>query len=293
MVKKQQSENLNHSAVNCLNIFVTFMVIGASIYQNSRIRKFEFNISEVKMKTVKTVTSAIVIILTTAIFIGIITIDAASSGKSKDQVINNVISSETLVEQTKKEPVKLEDCLFIGDSRTVGLYEFSSLKDADFFANVGMSVYNISKAEVYNKDGKRITLLQMLQEKQYKKVFIMLGINEVGYHFDTTVGKYKELVDFIREHQKNTQIVIQSNLHVTSDRSKNDKTVNNQNIDRFNAVISQLADGINIIYLDANKIFDDENGDLSKEYASDHTHLKVSNYEKWSALIKEEALIIP
>lgn len=168
------------------------------------------------MKTLKTVTLAILIILTTAMFIGIITTDAASSGKSKDQVINNVISSETLVEQTKKEPVKLEDCLFIGDSRTVGLYEFSSLKDADFFANVGMSVYNISKAEVYNKDGKRITLLQMLQEKQYKKVFIMLGINEVGYHFDTTVGKYKELVDFIREHQKNMQIVIQSNLHVTS-----------------------------------------------------------------------------
>ena len=37
------------------------------------------------------------------------------------------------------------DALFIGDSRTVGIATYGTLKNADYFARVGMTVYNINK----------------------------------------------------------------------------------------------------------------------------------------------------
>ncbi len=40
------------------------------------------------------------------------------------------------------------DALFIGDSRTVGLMEYAQIANADFFANTGMSVFNIHKKPV-------------------------------------------------------------------------------------------------------------------------------------------------
>ena len=40
------------------------------------------------------------------------------------------------------------DALFIGDSRTVGLMEYSGIDGADYFCTVGMSVYNIHKKPV-------------------------------------------------------------------------------------------------------------------------------------------------
>lgn len=40
------------------------------------------------------------------------------------------------------------DALFIGDSRTMGLKEYGQMEGAEFFANTGMSVYNVKdKAE--------------------------------------------------------------------------------------------------------------------------------------------------
>ena len=36
-----------------------------------------------------------------------------------------------------------DDALFIGDSRTVGLCEYGTLKNADYFASTGMSVYKL------------------------------------------------------------------------------------------------------------------------------------------------------
>ena len=39
-------------------------------------------------------------------------------------------------------PVPMNDALFIGDSRTVGLMEYSGISEADFFCSVGMSVFD-------------------------------------------------------------------------------------------------------------------------------------------------------
>ena len=109
----------------------------------------------------------------------------------------------------------------------------------------------------------------------------MLGINEVGYKFETTVKKYSELIGFIKEKQQNAIIIIQANLHVTKSRSDSDKVVTNSAIDGLNSQLSKLANNKDVFYIDANPVFDDESGNLASDKTGDSAHLYAKYYKSW------------
>ena len=185
-------------------------------------------------------------------------------------------------------PVSLNDTLFVGDSRTVGIREYSGLKGADFFCSVGMNVFDVT-GESLSVDGVgNVTLSQLLSKKQYSKVYIMLGINEVGYPHSSVVDKYSKVLDLIKEKQPNASIIIEANLHVSKSRSDSDKVVNNAAINDLNTKLSALADGSKVFYIDANTIFDDASGSLSSDMTSDGTHLYAKYYPTWVEWISTE-----
>ncbi len=185
------------------------------------------------------------------------------------------------------------DALFIGDSRTVGLMEYSGIDGADYFCTVGMSVYNIHKKPVSVPNVGKVTLTELLNGKKYGKIYIMLGVNEVGYKFSSTAEKYSELIELIKDKQPNAVIFIQANLHVSKSRSDSDKVVNNIAINGLNAELAKLADGKSKFYLDANILFDDKTGALSSDKSEDSTHLYAKYYKEWGEwIIKQTASLI-
>ena len=181
--------------------------------------------------------------------------------------------------------ISMDDALFIGDSRTVGLMEYAGIDGADYFCTVGMSVYNIHKKTASVPNAGKMTLMDLLNSKKYGKIYIMLGINEVGYEFSITVKKYGELIELIKEKQADAVIFIQANLHVTKSRSDSDKVINNNAINGLNAELEKLADGKNKFYLDANILFDDKTGGLSSEKSADSVHLYAKYYSEWGKWI--------
>ena len=193
-------------------------------------------------------------------------------------------------QQPIDDPVELDmsNALFIGDSRTVGLMEYSGL-ESDFFASVGMSVYNVEDEEVSVPNVGKVTLDQLLSNREYDTIYLMLGINELGYDMDQTVNVYGKLVEDISKSQPNAKIMIQANLHVTQEKSRNHDYITNERIDEFNDKTAGLADGKNIFYLDANHKYDDEDGAMSPEVTSDGAHLYAKYYEQWGTWIKEES----
>lgn len=189
--------------------------------------------------------------------------------------------------------ISMDDALFIGDSRTVGLMEYAGIDGADYFCTVGMSVYNIYKKPVSVPDVGKVTLTELLNSKKYGKIYIMLGINEVGYKFSSTVEKYNELIEFIKGKQSDAVIFIQANLHVTKSRSDSDKVVNNNAINGLNTELAKLADGKSKFYLDANILFDDKTGGLSADKSGDSTHLYAKYYQEWGKwIIRQTASLI-
>lgn len=201
-------------------------------------------------------------------------------------------TTEDITTQPKGD-ISMDDALFIGDSRTVGLMEYAGIDGADYFCTVGMSVYNIHKKPVSVPNVGKVTLTELLNGKKYGKIYIMLGVNEVGYEFSSTVEKYRELIEFIKDKQSNAVIFIQANLHVSKSRSDRDKVVNNTAINGLNAELAKLADGKSKFYLDANILFDDKTGALSSDKSEDSTHLYAKYYKEWGEwIVRQTASLI-
>ena len=206
--------------------------------------------------------------------------------------INNKTESKKNSKHEKQTVGKeyFDDALFIGDSRTVGISEYGDLNNATFFANTGMSVYNVFEKNVSVPQVGKLKLEQLLTYKKFGKIYIMLGINELGYNQEKTLKKYKDLLKFIQEKQSNAIIYIEANLHVAAERSNKDKTINNININKINNEISQLADNEKIFFIDVNEKFDDENGNLSSNYTQDNVHIYAKYYKEWSDWLSQNAV---
>ena len=174
-----------------------------------------------------------------------------------------------------------DHALFIGDSRTVGLYEYGDLGNAIALADSGMSVYKVFKQKFELPSGEKQTLEELLSEEQFEKIYIMLGINELGYSFEPTVVKYEKMVERIEELQPDAIIFLQANLHITKSKSGKSEIYNNKNIDLFNREVEKLADNKKRFFLDANELFDDEEGNLSVEYTVDEAHVLGKYYVDW------------
>lgn len=166
------------------------------------------------------------------------------------------------------------DALFIGDSRTVGLSEYGTLRNADYFCSVGLAAYRIDEEYVNG-----YTFRDILASKQYGKVYLMLGINEVGNDPEYTAAAYRRTVDTIKEMQPNAIIYLEANLHVA--QWAQTESITNAAIDRLNSRIREMADGSRTFYLDVNGVFDDGTGALTSDYTSDGVHVLAKHYQTW------------
>lgn len=184
-----------------------------------------------------------------------------------------------------------KDALLIGDSRTVGIQMLGVIDDATFFSTVGLSVIGSCCTNADVSGYGSITLPTLLQSKQFGKVYIMLGINDIGGDLPTIANRYSELLDTVRQYQPNAIIYIMSNLHVTAAQDAKGSYVNNANIDTFNGYIKEFADDETLFYLDSNEYFDDENGKLNGEFSPDGIHFYASGYKAWGEWITQHVIV--
>ena len=178
------------------------------------------------------------------------------------------------------------DVLFIGDSRTVGLSEYGDLGEAEVFANSGMSVFNLFDSRVTLKSGGKQTLEQVLSGRSFRTVYLMLGINELGYDDKSIVKQYQAVVERIRAAQPEATLVLGANLHVTGEKAAKSSLFNNQRINSLNAAIKTIAENNGCGYMDVNQLFDDENGNLSTAYSTDGAHILGKYYSVWVEWIR-------
>lgn len=186
------------------------------------------------------------------------------------------------------------DAVFIGDSRTVGMYEYGDLEEiATFYASTGLSVYDIFKEEFVKLPNrkKKASVLEALEESSFAKVYLMLGINEMGTGTaETFAAKYAEVLARIRELQPDAIIYIQGIMKVSAKRSAQGDYIHNEGITARNEAIAQLADNEKVFYLDVNPLICDESGGMVAEYTTDGVHLKAKYIGIWKQFLKEHAI---
>ena len=181
-----------------------------------------------------------------------------------------------------------ENVAFIGDSRTQAFLMYAGLKDVQDYTNVGLMVDTaITKKFITNDDGEKITILDDLKKRNINTIYIMLGINELGWIYsEIFINKYEELINKIYEVKPNCEIILQSIIPVTATKSKNDKVYNNNKILEYNKLIKDMADRKGIKYIDLCPALTAENGCLPEEASTDGIHLNKEYCIKWLNCLK-------
>lgn len=188
------------------------------------------------------------------------------------------------------------DAVFIGDSRTVGMFEYGGLEEiSTFYASSGLTIYKLLDAEIVKVPGqkKKITIEEALRENTFAKVYLMIGINEMGTGtVETFTGKYAEVVACLQELQPDAVIYIQGIMKVSTERSAKGDYITNEGIEARNAELAKLADNEKIFYLDVNPLLCDETGGMVASYTFDGVHLKAKYIQIWKEFLKTHAIAV-
>lgn len=175
------------------------------------------------------------------------------------------------------------DACFIGDSRTVGLELNSDKAKADFYASQGLNISTaLTDTFVTLDNGTSGTVVDGAAQKPYKRIFIMFGINELGWPYpETFVDQYVELVTEVQKAQPDAEIYIQSILPVSYKAAETNEVFTNENIDSFNEYVKRVADTTGTKYLDINEYFKDASGSLPEDAAADGIHFVRDYCLEW------------
>lgn len=178
-----------------------------------------------------------------------------------------------------------DDAVFIGDSRTEGLMIYGKMPSGTtFYAVKGLNVNTAATAQV--KDGEeQVTILEGLRRHSFKKVYIMLGINELGWESENTfITRYGVLLDEIRAAVPDAILYVQSILPVSKEKSDS-SVYTNSRIQLYNNLIIQMCEEKQAVYLNVAEAVQDENGALPADATVDGIHFKRPYYEKWKDYI--------
>ena len=183
------------------------------------------------------------------------------------------------------------DAAFVGDSLTDGLLLYSGIRGADNLSYKGMTVQTVRTDKVIRQDGAKYTPLEALGRKTYGKVYLLLGINELGWYNDQRFYDcYAQLVDLVRAAQPDAQIYLQTLLPVTAEKSERHEWLKNEKIAVYNDLIARLAEEKEVYLVDAHAALADENGVLPAEESTDGVHLTRSGYELWADYLRRHTV---
>ena len=197
-----------------------------------------------------------------------------------------------LPETEAVEDTYFDGAVFLGDSRTEGLFLYSGLKTGHFYTAVGATVESVfSKKNFETERGEKVPLLDAVAEQDCDKIYIMLGINELGWSkVKTFHDQYAKLIDRVREDHPEAKIVLQSIPPVSAKQEAKKTYVNNDRISDYNEVIRTLAEEKECYFLDVAACLSDGNGLLPKDLNFDGIHLNPAGCKVWLNYLRTHSL---
>ena len=195
------------------------------------------------------------------------------------------------------EPVEndyFKDAAFVGDSRTDGFLLYSGIKAGKNLTSNGLSIFQLKDKKVLTIGGEKYTLLEALAMGEYSKVYLSLGVNELGFHNDEGFYQgYCEAIDIIRSVQPNAIIYIQGliplNEGVIAQTIKRDY-LRNDRLRTYNQLMRKAAEEKQVVFLDLYSAFVDENEELPADASRDGVHLSKEYCQMWLEYLRRHTV---
>lgn len=177
-----------------------------------------------------------------------------------------------------------DDAAFVGDSRTEGMLLYSGMTHGDKLTSTGMNIFKLADTKAIKIGGQEYTLLEALSLKQYGKVYLCLGINELGYRNDDGFYRhYCETIDAIRACQPNAVIYVETLIPLNEQvnaKVKGPSYLTNEHLMIYNDLIRQAAEEKQVALLDVYYAFEVD-GSLPAEATKDGSHLTSPYCRQW------------
>ena len=180
-----------------------------------------------------------------------------------------------------------DDAAFLGNSLMDGLRLFGGLKSGDFYSGTSASVVSVNTVQdCKDAAGNRITRLDSLLSEQYRKIYVLFGINELGFSRDGFVDIYAELLSQIAEGEPDALIYVLSLTPITEKRDASDDLFTRERVLSFNEAIKAMAERGGYVYLDLYSALADENGWLPEAQSTDGIHFMPDKYLEWAEFLR-------
>lgn len=168
---------------------------------------------------------------------------------------------------------------FLGNSLVDGLHAYGNLP-GDFFAATSMTVLRAD------------SLVAQMPVGKYDKVYILLGINEIGFDPNYFCQQYALLLDQIQTSQPTADIYIMSLTPVTAAKSAGG-TFTMERISAYNQALLQLAESRGIWYIDLVTPMVDSTGFLPDAVSTDGVHFTAEEYTVWANALRSYYIPTP
>jgi len=182
------------------------------------------------------------------------------------------------------------DAAFVGDSRTDGFLIYSGIGGGKNLTSNGLSIFKLAEKKALTIGGKEYTLLEALALDTYGKVYLSLGVNELGVYDDEGFYRsYCEAIDAIRAVQPQAVIYIQGLIPLNEGQiaATTGRTyLTNEHLRVYNDLMRKTAQEKQVVFLDLYSHFVDENGELPEDGSRDGVHLTKPYCQQWLAYLQ-------
>lgn len=285
---------------------ITFLTPGDSweVYNGTLQKEFVFFSSD--NTSVATFENGVV----TAVGGGTTYIHASFGGESIRCIIRNVFEGDIHSRAPVLSPPEAsegiaefyDDAVFVGDSVSLMLSSYAAetglLGNAQFLVRSSYSVIHaVNNTMLMYFRGEQLPLPEAIAGCGAKKVFIMLGMNDIGaYGISKTMERWEIMLSQIRERNPDVEIYIQSMTPVYTGGENG--ALNNPNTDSYNKQLVAFAEENGCVYLDIASYMKDSTGGLAEVYCSDeYVHLTRAAAETWIkvliAFAEQQTEVIP
>lgn len=190
------------------------------------------------------------------------------------------------LQEVPAEDEFFEDAAFMGNSLMNGFETFSGITTPDYYTATSMTVMGAtSKYCVTLDNGNAGTLFDGVTQKQYGKIYILLGINEIGMNVDSFIEQYGSIVDKILEIQENCDVYIMG-LSPVSMAKSSDPTFSMDRVRTYNEALYNLAKEKGCWYMDLVEALADDTGYLPSAETADGVHLSANLYGVWADYVR-------
>ncbi len=166
------------------------------------------------------------------------------------------------------------DAAFIGDSRMKGIMNFAKFEYAADFSHVGLTVADVFTKSYIETASGTVTVSEALQGGTYGKIYMMTGLNELGwYDTDKFIEYYGDMVDLAKQTHPEAQIYVIGIMPVGAKATAEQAHLTNDRVQMFNGLILGMCEAKQVYFVDGFEAVASD-GSLPDDASPDGVHME-------------------